>query len=110
MGYRALELVISSAKGLTNVNSITKMRPYVEVSICDSQDKALTPMQKSPHSEHGSDPTWNFQVKPYIDVAKAMENSIALVVRLTSHRISHLKLNKEIGVVRAHRGTARWFW
>ncbi|KAK7829896.1 protein SRC2-like [Quercus suber] len=100
MGYRALELVISSAKDLTNVNSTTTMKPYVEVSICDSQNKDLTPVQKSLHSERGSNPTWNFQVKLYIDVAKAKENSLALVVKLMSYRISHLKPNKEIGEVR----------
>ena len=86
------------------------MKPYAEVSICNSQDKAFSPVQKSSHSEHGSDPRWNFQVKLYINVAKAKENNLALVVRLMSHRISHLKPNKEISVVRAHRGTARWFW
>ncbi|XP_065620742.1 protein SRC2 [Quercus suber] len=100
MGYRALELVISSTKDLTNVNSTTTMKPYVEVSICDSQNKDLTPVQKSLHSERGSNPTWNFQVKLYIDVAKAKENSLALVVKLMSYRISHLKPNKEIGEVR----------
>ncbi|KAL4634074.1 hypothetical protein ACB092_04G171000 [Castanea dentata] len=100
MGYRALELVISSAKDLTNVNRITTMKPYAEVSICDSQDKALTPVQKSPHPERGSNPTWNFQVTLYIDVAKAKENSLALVVKLKSFRNTHGARNKEIGVVR----------
>ncbi|XP_075669748.1 protein SRC2-like [Castanea sativa] len=76
------------------------MKPYAEVSICDSQNKALTPVQKSPHSELGSNPTWNFHVKLYIDVAKAKENSLVLVVKLMSHRISHGVPNKEIGVVR----------
>lgn len=100
MGCRALELIISSAKGLTNVNSMTTMKPCAEVSIFDSQNKALTPVQKSPHSELGSNPPWNFHIQLYIDVAKAKENSLVLVVKLMSHRISHVAPNKEIGVVR----------
>ena len=92
--------MISSAKGLTNVNSMTIMKPYAEVSICDSQNKALTPVQKSPHSELGSNPTWNFPVNLYIEAARAKENSLVLVVKLLSHRISHGALNKERGVVR----------
>ncbi|KAK9984178.1 hypothetical protein SO802_033703 [Lithocarpus litseifolius] len=75
------------------------MQPYIVVVICDNNNKLIFPTKKSPRLRC-SNPTWNFHVDFYINVAMAQEKHLNLVVKLKSYRNSHCALNIEIGVVR----------
>ena len=57
-----------------------------------SQNKALSSLQKSPHSELGSNPTWNFHVKLYIEAAKSRRTP--LLSQLSLCRTGYLTKNR----------------
>ncbi|KAG6531380.1 protein SRC2-like [Zingiber officinale] len=71
MAYRPLEITLISAKGLKDVNLITKMAVYAIVSLSsDSRARLRTP----PDREGGRHPTWNstlrFTVPADADLAR----------------------------------------
>nr|XP_023927542.1 protein SRC2-like [Quercus suber]POE91783.1 protein src2 [Quercus suber] len=102
MDCRALKLVIQSAHELRNVNHVTTMKPYALVSIRDNQNNLHSTEEKTPEDKGGgSNPTWNFPVTfNNLDITKAKERSLELVVKLMSLRTSHGFSDKEIGEVR----------
>ncbi|KAL4636946.1 hypothetical protein ACB092_03G045100 [Castanea dentata] len=98
MDCRVLQLVIQSAHGLRNVNHLTTMKPYALVSIRDKQNNLHSSEEKTPEdAEGGSNPTWNSPITFNLDITKAKESSLELVVKLMSDRWLR---DKEIGEVR----------
>ncbi|KAF3976585.1 hypothetical protein ACB098_03G033400 [Castanea mollissima] len=98
MDCRVLQLVIQSAHGLRNVNHLTTMKPYALVSIRDKQNNLHSSEEKTPEdAEGGSNPTWNCPITFNLDITKAKESSLELVVKLMSDRWLR---DKEIGEVR----------
>ncbi|XP_065638330.1 uncharacterized protein LOC136071220 [Quercus suber] len=101
MDCRVLKLVIQSAHGLRNVNHMTTMKPYAIVSIRDNQNNLHSSEEKTPEDTGGgSNPTWNSPVTFNLDITKAKESSLELVVKLMSFRTDHWFRDKEIGEVR----------
>nr|XP_023882879.1 uncharacterized protein LOC111995196 [Quercus suber]POE72546.1 protein src2 [Quercus suber] len=101
MDCRVLKLVIQSAKGLKDVSHVTPMKPYALVSIRDNQNNLHSSEEKTQeYTEGGSNPTWNFSVTFNLDITKAKESSLELVVKLMSYRKDHWFRDKEIGEVR----------
>jgi hypothetical protein len=103
MAYRTLELQIRSAQGLKYVNHIRDMRTYAVVFICDDNNnrisyEAKTEYGAGPGPDGGSNPRWNFDVMFNIDIEKAQQHGLALVVRLMSHH--SLRPDTLIGEVR----------
>ena len=96
--YRTLELQIKSAQGLKYVNHTSEMRTYAVVFICDNNNKRISyeaNSEKDP--DGGSNPRWNFDVMFSIDINKAQQHDLGLVVRLMSHH--SLRPDKIIGEV-----------
>ncbi|KAL4636945.1 hypothetical protein ACB092_03G045000 [Castanea dentata] len=101
MDCTVLQLVIQSAHGLRDVNRVTKMKPYALVSIRDNQNNLHSSEEKTPEDTGGgSNPTWNSPVSFNLDITKAKESSLELVVKLMSFRTDHWFRDKEIGEVR----------
>ncbi|KAF3976586.1 hypothetical protein CMV_000264 [Castanea mollissima] len=101
MDCRVLQLVIQSAHGLRNVNHMTTMKPYAVVSIRDKQNNLHSSEEQTPEDAGGgSNPTWNSTVTFKLDITKAKESSLELVVKLMSLRTDHWLWDKEIGEVR----------
>ncbi|XP_075659751.1 uncharacterized protein LOC142629622 [Castanea sativa] len=101
MDCRVLQLVIQSARELKNVNRVTTMKPYALVSIRDKQNNLHSSEEKTPEdAEGGSNPTWNSPITFNLDITKAKESSLELVVKLMSLRTEHWFRDKEIGEVR----------
>ena len=101
MDCRDLKLVIQSAHGLKDVNHVTTMKPYAIVSIRDNQNNPISTEEKTPEdTAGGSNPTWNSPVTFNLDITKAKESSLELVVKLMSYRMDHWVRDKEIGEVR----------
>ncbi|KAL0005993.1 hypothetical protein SO802_013554 [Lithocarpus litseifolius] len=101
MDCRVLQLVIQSARELRNVNRVTTMKPYALVSIRDNQNNLHSSEEKTPADRGGgSNPTWNSPVTFNLDITKAKESNLELVVKLMSFRRNHLCKDKEIGEVR----------
>ena len=101
MDCRVLQLVIQSAHGLRNVNRVTTMKPYALVSIRDNHNNLYSSEEKTPEdTEGGSNPTWNSSVTFNLDITKAKESNLELVVKLISLRMDHWFRDKEIGEVR----------
>ncbi|XP_050273998.1 uncharacterized protein LOC126716965 isoform X2 [Quercus robur] len=101
MDCRVLQLVIQSAQGLRNVNRVTTMKPYALVSIRDNHNNLYSSEEKTPEdAEGGSNPTWNSPVTFNLDITKAKESNLELVVKLMSLRTDHWFRDKEIGEVR----------
>ena len=101
MDCRVLQLVIQSAQGLRNVNRVTPMKPYALVSIRDNLNNLHSSEEKTPEDTGGgSNPTWNSQVTLNLDITKAKESNLELVVKLISLRTDHWFRDKEIGEVR----------
>ena len=93
--------MIQSAHGLKDVNHVTTMKPYAIVSIRDNQNNPISTEEKTPEdTAGGSNPTWNFPVTFNLDITKAKESSLELVVKLMSYRMDHWVRDKEIGEVR----------
>ncbi|EOA17920.1 hypothetical protein CARUB_v10006329mg [Capsella rubella] len=96
MANLTLELKINSASNLVNVNLITKMDVYANITIhgenIRKNQKAKTNVDRS----GGSNPIWNHPVKFYVDEKSASGGHLTLVIRLISRRILG---NKEIGRV-----------
>lgn len=83
MEYRPLDITLISAKDLKDVNLFSKMDVYAVVSIAgDPRSKQKTPV----HKDGGTNPTWNFQMKFYIDEAASHQNRLSLVFQLRSNR------------------------
>ncbi|KAK7842013.1 protein src2 [Quercus suber] len=77
------------------------MKPYALVSIRDNQNNLHSSEEKTPEDTGGgSNPTWNSPVTFKLDITKAKESSLELVVKLMSLRKDHLCRDKEIGKVR----------
>ncbi|XP_030966212.1 uncharacterized protein LOC115986925 [Quercus lobata] len=103
MDCRVLKLVIQSANGLKDVNHVTTMKPYAVVSIRDNQNNLHSSEEKTPEDTAGgaSNPTWNAEVTfNNLDITKAKESNLELVVKLMSLRTGHFFSDKEIGEVR----------
>nr|POF01973.1 protein src2 [Quercus suber] len=101
MDCRVLQLVIQSAQGLRNVNRVTAMKPYALVSIRDNHNNLYSSEEKTPEdTEGGSNPTWNSPVTFNLDITKAKESNLELVVKLMSLRTDHWFRDKDIGEVR----------
>ncbi|KAL1806665.1 hypothetical protein ACET3Z_029733 [Daucus carota] len=95
MEYRTLDLKIISAKGLKNVNFISKVEVYAVVSIAggDPRVKQRTPTDR----EGGVNPAWNFPMKFTIDEAAAQQNRLTLVISLRAERALG---DRDVGEVR----------
>ena len=93
--------MIQSAQGLKDVNHVTTMKPYAIVSIRDNQNNLHSSEEKTPEdTAGGSNPTWNSPVTFNLDITKAKESNLELVVKLMSFRTDHWFRDKEIGEVR----------
>ena len=93
--------MIQSAHGLKDVNHVTTMKPYAIVSIRDNQNNLHSSEEKTPEdTAGGSNPTWNSPVTFNLDITKAKESNLELVVKLMSFRTDHWFRDKEIGEVR----------
>lgn len=95
MEYRTLDLKIISAKGLKNVNFISKLEVYAVVSIAggDPRAKQRTPTDR----DGGVNPAWNFPMKFMIDEVAAQQNRLTLVVNLRAERALG---DRDVGEVR----------
>ncbi|KAJ1395202.1 C2 domain [Sesbania bispinosa] len=97
MDYRTLELNLSSAKDLKNVNLFTKMNVYAVVSISGDpnhhHNKTKTPVDRNA----GKNPTWNFPIKLTINESLARQNRLTLEIKLRCER--SLSTDKDIGTV-----------
>ena len=101
MDCRVLQLVIESAHGLRNVNRVTTMKPYALVSIRDNQNNLHSSEEKTVEDPGGdSNPTWNSPVTFNLDITKAKESNLELVVKLMSLLTDHWFRDREIGEVR----------
>ena len=86
MAYRTLKLQIQSAQALRYTNCIRGMRTYAYVFICDRNDKRISHKAKTKKDRDGdTNPKWNFDVMFSINIPKAEEHSLTLVVKLMSH-------------------------
>lgn len=95
MEYRTLDLKILSAKGLKDVNFISKLEVYAVVSIAggDPRAKQRTPTDR----EGGVNPSWNFPMKFTVDEAAAQQNRLTLLVNLRAERALG---DRDVGEVR----------
>ncbi|KAG6664297.1 hypothetical protein CIPAW_02G083700 [Carya illinoinensis] len=93
MGYRTLEINVTSAKDLKDLNLFSKMDVYVVVSLSGDKQKAKTKVDR----EGGTSPSWNFPVKFTIDESAARQNRLNLEFKLRCDR--SLGGDKDIGVV-----------
>ncbi|KAL8105315.1 protein SRC2 homolog [Apium graveolens] len=95
MEYRTLDLKIISAKGLKNVNFISKLEVYAVVTIAggDPRAKQRTPTDR----DGGVNPAWNFPMKFTIDEVAAQQNRLTLVVNLRAERALG---DRDVGEVR----------
>jgi len=96
MEYKTLELNISSAKDLNNVNLFYKMDVYAVVSISGDplhKQKTKTPLDR----EGGTNPTWNFSVKFTFNELLAHQNRLTLKITL---RCLRNLVDKNIGSVK----------
>lgn len=97
MEQRALEINVVSAKGLNDVNLVTKMDVYAVVSVYDGGDSH--PKQKAKTNVDrgsGTSPTWNFPMKFTVDAAAAQQNRLTVVFDLRCERSFG---DKEVGQV-----------
>ncbi|RHN64263.1 putative C2 domain-containing protein [Medicago truncatula] len=96
MEYKTLELNLSSAKDLNNVNLFYKMDVYAVVSIFGDplhKQKTKTPLDR----EAGTNPTWNFSVKFTFNELLARQNRLTLKITL---RCLRNLVDKNIGSVK----------
>ncbi|XP_031404346.1 protein SRC2 homolog [Punica granatum] len=83
MEFRPLDVTVLSAKGLKDVNLMTKMDVYAVVSISgDPRTAQKTPVDK----DCGSSPKWHFPMKFTLDDAAAHANRLTLVFKIMSDR------------------------
>lgn len=83
MEFRPLDITVLSAKGLKDVNIMTKMDVYAVVSIYgDPRTAQKTPVDK----DCGSSPKWNFPTKFTVDADAANSSHLTLVFKLMSER------------------------
>lgn len=93
MEFRPLDITVLSARGLKDVNLMTKMDVYAVVSISgDPRTAQKTPVDRSA----GTSPRWDFPMKFTLDDAAANSNRLTLVFKLMSDRAFG---DKEIGEV-----------
>ena len=86
MAYRTLKLQIQSAQALRYTNYIRGMRTYAYVFICDGNDNCISHKAKTDKDRDGdTNPKWNFDVMFSIDIPRAEQHSLTLVVKLMSH-------------------------
>ncbi|XP_041000897.1 protein SRC2-like [Juglans microcarpa x Juglans regia] len=93
MEYRTLEINVTSAKDLKDLNLFSKMDVYVVVSLSGDKQKAKTKVDR----EGGTSPSWNFPVKFTIDESAARQNRLNLEFKLRCDR--SLGGDKDVGVV-----------
>ncbi len=84
--YRTSGLQIKSAQGLKYVNHMREMRTYAVVFICDNNNKRISYKESSEKDpDGGSNPRWNFDVMFHIDINKAQQHGLGLVVTCEAH-------------------------
>ncbi|XP_061349178.1 protein SRC2-like [Gastrolobium bilobum] len=96
MEYRTLELNLTSAKDLKDVNLFSKMDVYAVVSLSGDQlhhQKTKTPVDR----DGGANPTWNFPIKFTVNESLARQNRLTLEINLRCQRT--LGADKDIGQV-----------
>ncbi|KAJ6911835.1 protein SRC2-like [Populus alba x Populus x berolinensis] len=89
MGERTLEINVISARGLKDVNYISKMDVYAVVSISGGDDSKQKPKQKTKtpvDRAGGKNPTWNFPIKFTIPQAPLAESRLNVVFNLKCER------------------------
>ncbi|KAJ6904205.1 protein SRC2-like [Populus alba x Populus x berolinensis] len=89
MGERTLEINVISARGLKDVNYISKMDVYAVVSISGGDDSKQKPKQKTKtpvDRAGGKNPTWNFPIKFTIPQTPIAENRLNVVFNLKCER------------------------
>ncbi|KAK7329425.1 hypothetical protein VNO77_23593 [Canavalia gladiata] len=85
MEFRTLEINILSAKDLKDVNLFSKMDVYAVVSLSGDP---LHPQSATTHvhKDGGTNPTWNFPAKFFVNESLVQENRLSLEVKLISDR------------------------
>lgn len=97
MSHRTLEINLTSAKGLKNVNLIDKMDVYAVVTLKgDSSSKQKQKTKTHVDKDCGKNPTWNFPIKFTIDESLAKNNSLNLKIKIKCEKILG---DKELGQV-----------
>lgn len=96
MECRPLDVTVISAKGLKDVNIMTKMDLYAIISI-DGGDPRMT--QRTPtDKDAGTNPKWKFPMKFTLDEAAAQGNRLSLVFTIMSERMLGDKVVGEVHV------------
>ncbi|CAI8610636.1 unnamed protein product [Vicia faba] len=101
MDYKTLQLNLSSAKDLNNVNLFSKMQVYAVVSISGdpvNNQKTKTPLDR----EGGANPAWNFSVKLTFNESLARQNRLTLEINLRCP--GSLAIDKDVGSVQVPLG------
>ncbi|XP_010436562.1 PREDICTED: protein SRC2-like [Camelina sativa] len=96
MANLTLELNIRSASNLVNVNLITKMNVYVNITIHDENSRKKQKAKTNVDRSRGSNPVWYHPVKFSVSERLVYDDRLTLVMRLISR--GYLG-NKDIGRV-----------
>ncbi|XVE82130.1 hypothetical protein DITRI_Ditri15bG0122200 [Diplodiscus trichospermus] len=96
MAHRTLEINVTSAKGLKNVNLIDKMDVYAVITLKGDSSKHKQKTKTHVDKDCGKDPTWNFPVKFTIDETLAKNNNLNIKFKIKCERILG---DKELGQV-----------
>ncbi|KAL8121582.1 protein SRC2-like [Apium graveolens] len=95
MEYRTLDVNIIAAKGLKNVNLFSKLEVYAVATVFGGDPRAKQKTQTD--KINGTNPTWNFPMKFYVDEMAAQQNNLTLVITLRAERALG---DKDVGEVR----------
>ncbi|CAL5198874.1 unnamed protein product [Lathyrus oleraceus] len=101
MVYKTLQLNLTSAKDLNNVNLFSKMQVYAVASISGNpfnNQKTKTPVDR----EGGTNPAWNFSVKLTFSEVLAHHNRLTLEINLRCS--GSLATDKDVGSVQVPLG------
>ncbi|CAK7340667.1 unnamed protein product [Dovyalis caffra] len=96
MECRPLEITVTSAKDLKDVNVFGKMDVYCIVSIKGDPYKSKQKQQTHVHKDSGPNPLWNFPMKFTIDEAASQQNRLKIKFKLRAERMMG---DKDVGVV-----------
>ncbi|XP_010451489.1 PREDICTED: protein SRC2-like [Camelina sativa] len=81
-----LELNIKSASNLVNVNFITKMNVYVNITIHDKNSRKKQKAKTNVDRSRGSNPVWYHPFKFSVNESLVYDDRLTLVMRLVSRR------------------------
>ncbi|CAK7334990.1 unnamed protein product [Dovyalis caffra] len=96
MECRPLEITVTSAKDLKDVDVFGKMDVYCIVSIKGDPYKSKQKQQTHVHKDSGPNPLWNFPMKFTIDEAAAQQHRLKIKFKLRAKRMMG---DKDVGVV-----------